>query len=369
MIFAALLREEGVPQDLTTWRKRKASSATGSFARRGPRHLAIRGPIAGKSYGLRHTWWIDEAQDPRRPRGRGPAPACDLYKQFGDWLTGHGRLNCGPGQCAKRHRAHRYADFWSCTKEVLPRETKKYVTIIIALTLLAKGCGLSRQYSSGTGRRPFPPRSVKPGRAIDLRWWGNHDAGRAHAALHETHPLLRCHARGSFLRIAPSAGGTAAKLSPDRRTFRRPVVCQLAARTVGVRRKHSSPREEIPCDGGGHGRLPNSRNAGRRPERGREVDYPATLQQSKRSAVWQLRVRRGETLGMALPIVQVGGERRPTTSASGTAEDHKVSRGMVLRIYTIGGAPEKLLRTGREDPGPKETPEIAGERCTGSNRD
>ena len=47
--------------------------------------------------------------------------------------------NCGPGNVQKGIERTGYADFWELYKRnVLPKETKNYVPIILALTLIAK---------------------------------------------------------------------------------------------------------------------------------------------------------------------------------------------------------------------------------------
>src|SRR6202047_3710752 len=76
--------------------------------------------------------------------------------------------NCGPGNVQKGIERTGYADFWELYKRnVLPRETKNYVPIIVALTLIAKdGAHYGIEVDA---EAPVPADVVKPGRAIDLR--------------------------------------------------------------------------------------------------------------------------------------------------------------------------------------------------------
>jgi membrane-bound lytic murein transglycosylase D len=76
--------------------------------------------------------------------------------------------NCGPGNVQKGIERTGYADFWELYKrKVLPRETKNYVPIIIALTLIAKDA--AHYNIQAAPEAPVATDVVKPGRAIDLR--------------------------------------------------------------------------------------------------------------------------------------------------------------------------------------------------------
>ena len=92
----------------------------------------------------------------------------DLYGFYGDWYLAMAAYNCGPGNVQKGMERTGYADFWELYKRnVLPRETKNYVPIILALTLIAKDAA-----HYGIAVEPDQPVEtdvVKPGRAIDLR--------------------------------------------------------------------------------------------------------------------------------------------------------------------------------------------------------
>src|SRR5947207_8532736 len=76
--------------------------------------------------------------------------------------------NCAPGNVQKGIERTGYADFWELYKRnVLPRETKNYVPIIIALTLIAKDA--AHYNIQAEPEAPVPTDVVKPGRAIDRK--------------------------------------------------------------------------------------------------------------------------------------------------------------------------------------------------------
>lgn len=92
-----------------------------------------------KGYGLQRSWWIDERQDPEKSTRAAAHHLRDLYNQFGDWYLAMAAYNSGPGNVQQAVRRTGYADFWELYKRnVLPKETKNYVPIILAFTVMAK---------------------------------------------------------------------------------------------------------------------------------------------------------------------------------------------------------------------------------------
>ena len=114
-------------------------SAAGAVAGRGAGHLAIRAVA-------RERVWIEadaggwtSGMDPEKATRAAAQHLRDLYGLYGDWYLAMAAYNCGPGNVQKGIERTGYADFWELYKRnVLPRETKNYVPIILALTLIAK---------------------------------------------------------------------------------------------------------------------------------------------------------------------------------------------------------------------------------------
>jgi membrane-bound lytic murein transglycosylase D len=62
-----------------------------------------------------------------------------LYAQFGDWYLAMAAYNSGPGTVQAAVRRTGYADFWELyRRNVLPKETRNYVPIIVAMTIMSK---------------------------------------------------------------------------------------------------------------------------------------------------------------------------------------------------------------------------------------
>jgi membrane-bound lytic murein transglycosylase D len=111
---------------------------------------------------------VDERQDPEKATHAAARHLRDLYQMFGDWYLAMAAYNSGPGNVQRAIEHTGYADFWELyRRNALPRETRNYVPIILALTLMAKDAD---RY--GLQVDPEPPAHldrVKPGHPMDLR--------------------------------------------------------------------------------------------------------------------------------------------------------------------------------------------------------
>jgi membrane-bound lytic murein transglycosylase D len=137
-----ILAEEGVPQDLIYLAEAESGFHPLALSHAGARGMWQFMGSRAKGYGLERNWWLDERQDPEKATRAAARHLKDLYKQFGDWYLAMAAYNSGPGNVQRAVQRTGYADFWELyQRNVLPRETKNYVPIILAFTIMAKNPG------------------------------------------------------------------------------------------------------------------------------------------------------------------------------------------------------------------------------------
>ena len=163
------LREEGVPQDLIYLAQAESGFHPLAVSRAGARGMWQFMGIRAKGYGLERSWWVDDRQDPEKATRAAARHLKDLYSQFGDWYLAMAAYNSGPGTVQSAVKRTGYADFWELyRRNVLPKETRNYVPIILAVTIMAKN---PEQYGLDTvvKEKPVPYDTVKIDYPIDLR--------------------------------------------------------------------------------------------------------------------------------------------------------------------------------------------------------
>jgi peptidoglycan lytic transglycosylase D len=134
-----IFREEGVPQDLIYMAQAESGFKPQALSRARARGMWQFMASRGVGYGLRRTMWVDDRQDPEKATRAAARHLKDLYNQFGDWYLAMAAYNSGPGNVQQAVRRTGYADFWELYKRnVLPAETKNYVPIILAMTIMSK---------------------------------------------------------------------------------------------------------------------------------------------------------------------------------------------------------------------------------------
>src|SRR5437660_2688832 len=133
------LQEEGVPQELIYLAQAESGFHPLAVSRAGARGMWQFMGSRAKGYGLERSWWVDDRQDPEKATRAAAHHLKDLYNQFGDWYLAMAAYNSGPGRVQSAVKRTGYADFWELyRRNVLPKETRNYVPIIVAVTIMAK---------------------------------------------------------------------------------------------------------------------------------------------------------------------------------------------------------------------------------------
>ena len=163
-----VLKQEGVPQDLIY-----QAVAESGFR---PQAVNPRSGAAGMwqfmpwgTYGLERTAWFDQRFDPIEATRAYAREIKKNYDQLGDWYLAMAAYDWGAGNVQRAVQRTGYADFWELYKRNnLPQETKNYVPIILAVTIMAKN---PKQYGLDdlTPDPPLVTDTVTTDYAVDLR--------------------------------------------------------------------------------------------------------------------------------------------------------------------------------------------------------
>jgi membrane-bound lytic murein transglycosylase D len=138
-MIAATLKEQGVPQDLIYLAQAESGFHPHAVSRAGARGIWQFMSSRARGYGLHHNLWVDDRQDPEKSTRAAARHLKELYQQFGDWYLAMAAYNSGPGTVQAAVKRTGYADFWELyRRNVLPHETRNYVPIILAVTIMAK---------------------------------------------------------------------------------------------------------------------------------------------------------------------------------------------------------------------------------------
>ncbi|MEO8484686.1 MAG: LysM peptidoglycan-binding domain-containing protein [Acidobacteriota bacterium] len=186
-----VFQEEGVPQDLAYVPLVESAFKPTALSRASARGMWQFMLGTGQEYGLRQNWFVDERADTEKATRAAAKYLKSLRDYFdGDWNLALASYNAGPGRIQRATQRARTTDYWNltATPRFLPRETRDYVPMIMAATLIAKNPGLYGFDDSGSNPLAFENVSVP--NALDLKIiaeWG----GFTVEELRELNPELR----------------------------------------------------------------------------------------------------------------------------------------------------------------------------------
>jgi membrane-bound lytic murein transglycosylase D len=135
-----IFREEGIPPELIY----QAVAESGFQPRAVNGHSGAGGmwqfmPATGAHYGLVRNAYVDERFDPEKATRAYAKYMKAIYAQLGDWYLVMAGYDWGEGAVQHAVGKTGYADFWELyRRNNLPQETKNYVPIILAATIIAK---------------------------------------------------------------------------------------------------------------------------------------------------------------------------------------------------------------------------------------
>jgi membrane-bound lytic murein transglycosylase D len=332
-MIAQVLKEEGVPQDLIYLAQAESAFQPLALSRAGARGIWQFVQWRGNEYGLKRTWWVDERMDPEKATRAAAQHLRDLYGLYGDWYLAMAAYNCGPGNVQKGIERTGYADFWELYKRnVLPKETKNYVPIILALTLLAKDAA---HYGIAVDPdEPVAMDTLKLGKPIDLRLVAETIDVDVETLRALNPSLLRMTTPDDpnfQLHLPPGSSqrfsAEIADIPPDKWVSWRRHRVEAGETLRSIAKKYRVTPVSIA--------EANDLEKGASLDAGEKLIIPAARpSEETKPKLVRYRVRKGDTLGGIADQFSVTSEE--VRKWNGLKSGH-VSRGMVLRIYTVGG--------------------------------
>jgi membrane-bound lytic murein transglycosylase D len=162
--------KEGLPADLAYVPLVESAFKVTALSRAKARGLWQFMPGTGREHGLDQTWFVDERANPEKATVAAATYLKSLRAFFdGDWNLALASYNAGPGRLQTAIRRAKTSDFWelSASTRYLPRETREYVPMIMAATIIAKNPAL---YGFNVeAANPLAYDSVTVPNALDLK--------------------------------------------------------------------------------------------------------------------------------------------------------------------------------------------------------
>ena len=138
-----ILEEEAVPAEIYY-----LAMAESGFRPKARSHAAATGmwqfiASRGKQYGLVRDRYLDLRYDAETATRAAAKHLKDLHIEFDDWYLAMAAYNCGPNRVKSAIRRTGSRDYWTLLRRrALPRETRNYVPIILAMTYVGQNLDL-----------------------------------------------------------------------------------------------------------------------------------------------------------------------------------------------------------------------------------
>jgi hypothetical protein len=137
-MISKVLREEGLPEELTYLALIESNFQTHAISPSGAVGLWQFVPETARKYGLLINSWVDERRDPLKSTRAAAAYLKDLHEHFGKWYLATAAYNAGQGAIKKAMSHSGAKDFWSLSdKTGLKDETRNFVPKFVAAALIA----------------------------------------------------------------------------------------------------------------------------------------------------------------------------------------------------------------------------------------
>jgi membrane-bound lytic murein transglycosylase D len=135
-LWTEILAEEGVPKDIFWLALVESGFKTNAYSwakAMGPWQFIS---STGRIYGLQRDWWYDERRDFVKATRAAARHLKDLHDRYGDWYLAVAAYNSGAGRIDREIKRSGGKDYWRMTR--LPRETRDYVPLFLAATIIAR---------------------------------------------------------------------------------------------------------------------------------------------------------------------------------------------------------------------------------------
>ena len=135
-LILRVLAAEGLPKDLLYLAMIESGFNPKAYSRAHAAGMWQFMESTGRLEGLSRTHWVDERRDPMKSTRAAARHLKRLYAKFGDWRLAIAAYNGGPNRVRRAVKKQSTRDYW---KLKLPRETRNYVPLFMAATIISKG--------------------------------------------------------------------------------------------------------------------------------------------------------------------------------------------------------------------------------------